>query len=75
MKTTTKGERQMSEPKNAEEIEVTFENKSGERFLLYFHDSNNWVIERINWGIDYPILFFDSIKDAEECAKLIKRSV
>lgn len=63
------------EPSNAEDLTVEFENQSGDRFLLYFHDSNNWAIERIGWDINYPILYFKLLGDAEEAMSIIKRSV
>lgn len=63
------------EPPNAEDITVKFENKSKDRFLLYFHDSNYWAIERSHWGMQHPILYFKLLRDAEEAVNIIKRSV
>lgn len=60
---------------NAEDITIEFENQSKDRFLLYFHDSNYWAIERTDWGMTHPIFYFKLLRDAEEAVNIIKRSV
>ena len=58
-----------------EDMVIEFENKIGETFVIYRHCSDNWCIERTSWGLDHPILYFDSLIKTKECAEILKESV
>ena len=65
----------MTEPQNAEKIEVTFENKSGDIFRLRFNKfDKEWDISAIK-TVPFHVCSFKEYSLANECAKLIKRSV
>ena len=56
-----------------EDLEIEFENQSGDKHLIYYHDSDNWCIEKDY--MDYPLVYFKLLKDAEACAEILKRSM
>ena len=57
-----------------EDLVIEFENQSGRKFEM-FYVLGRWVIKKrtvFGWGV---FRTFKNIKDAEECAKTLKRSV
>ena len=58
----------------AEDLVIEFGNQSGEEFKIYYHPKIDlWVI-----GYKYQsgmVASFKLLKDAEECAEILKRSV
>ena len=62
----------MSTP-NAEDLVIQFENRSGDQFMITY--TKGWCIYK-NYGGDFVSMHnFTLLKDAEECAETLKRSI
>jgi len=63
----------MSEPKNAEDLVIEFENKRGDKFSIFRGINGDWIIMSDKEGMIHAR--FKLLEQAKKCAEILKESV